>query len=144
VDKVIGLELGADDFIVKPFGVKEVVARIRAVTRRSIRKHSAEAERQAFKLGDIEVVPEELKVYRDGKASEISLRDLKILSCFHRLAGKVVDRDTLFNDAWGLDHMPSSRTLDQHISQLRKRIEIDSTDPRIIRTVHGAGYRYEG
>jgi DNA-binding response OmpR family regulator len=144
IDKVLGLELGADDYIIKPFGVKEVVARIRAVTRRCMASHGDAAAACFFQLGDLRVVPSELRAYRGTKTINLSLRDVKILDLFCRSAGKVLSRDTIFNVCWGMDHMPGSRSLDQHISQLRKRIEIDPRHPRIIRTVHNAGYRYEG
>lgn len=144
IDKVIGLELGADDFIVKPFGVKEVVARIRAVTRRSLAARPPEEQPASFRLADLEVFPAELRARRGGQAIELSLRDVKLLDLFARNQGKVVDRNTLFNVGWGIHYLPNSRTLDQHISQLRKRIEPDPRNPTIIRTVHGVGYRYEG
>ena len=143
IDTVIGLELGADDFIVKPFGVKEVVARIRAVTRRRYATAKAAAEPSSFKLGDLDVFPAELRARRGGTAIELSLRDIKILSLLHENRGAVISRDTFFNRCWGLDHMPNSRTLDQHIAQLRKRIEVDAKNPAIVRTVHGVGYRYD-
>ena len=143
IDTVIGLELGADDFIVKPFGVKEVVARIRAVTRRRFATAKAAAEPSSFKLGDLDVFPAELRARRAGTAIELSLRDIKILSLLHENRGTVISRDTFFNRCWGLDHMPNSRTLDQHIAQLRKRIEVDAKNPAIVRTVHGVGYRYD-
>lgn len=143
IDTVIGLELGADDFIVKPFGVKEVVARIRAVTRRRFATAKAAAEPSSFKLGDLDVFPAELRARRGGTAIELSLRDIKILSLLHENRGAVISRDTFFNRCWGLDHMPNSRTLDQHIAQLRKRIEVDAKNPTIVRTVHGVGYRYD-
>jgi DNA-binding response OmpR family regulator len=143
IDTVIGLELGADDFIVKPFGVKEVVARIRAVTRRRFAAAKAAAEPSSFKLGDLDVFPAELRARRGGTAIELSLRDIKILSLLHENRGAVISRDTFFNRCWGLDHTPNSRTLDQHIAQLRKRIEVDAKNPAIVRTVHGVGYRYD-
>jgi DNA-binding response OmpR family regulator len=144
IDKVLGLELGADDFIVKPFGVKEVVARIRAVTRRYLAAQGAAASGAAFTLGDLEVRPGELRAQRGDRVLELSLRDVKILELLHRNRGKPLTRNAIFNHCWGEDYFPSSRTLDQHISQLRKRIELDPRDPRIIRTVHGVGYRYDG
>ncbi|MFN7971720.1 MAG: response regulator transcription factor [Acidobacteriota bacterium] len=141
VDRVLGLELGADDFIVKPFGVREVVARIRAVTRRF---HASKAERPAsFRMGDVEVFPAELRARRGPEVIELSLRDVRILDLLHRRRGEVVDRDAFWNVCWGYDYAPNSRTLDQHISQLRKRIERDPKSPRIILTVHGVGYRHE-
>jgi two-component system, OmpR family, alkaline phosphatase synthesis response regulator PhoP len=144
VDRVVGLELGADDFIMKPFGVREVIARIRAVTRRAMAARQEAGAATSFVMGDIEVFPAELRARRGEAVIDLSLRDVKILQLLHREAGNVVDRDTFFNECWGLDFMPNSRTLDQHISQLRKRIERDPKDPQIIRTVHGVGYRFEG
>ena len=143
IDKVLGLELGADDFIVKPFGVKEVVARIRAVTRRCMASKDADDTPAAFEIGDLEVSPAELRARRGHATIDLSLRDVKILELFHRNRGKVLDRNTIFNHCWGYDYLPNSRTLDQHISQLRKRVEIDPKDPQIIKTVHGVGYRYD-
>ncbi len=144
IDKVVGLELGADDFITKPFGVKEVIARVRAVSRRCLRGKKAEQIHAPFLLGDLEVSPRELRARRGDRAIDLSLRDVKILALFYENKGKVVDRNTIFDRCWGIQHMPNSRTLDQHISQLRKRVEIDPNKPAIIRTVHGAGYRYDG
>ena len=143
VDRVVGLELGADDFILKPFGVSEVLARIRAVTRRCYSQPRRQRPPEPFQMDDLEIAPAELRAKRGGQAIDLSLRDIKILSLLHRMQGQVVDRNTLFNECWGLEHVANSRTLDQHISQLRKRIERDPKSPRIIRTVHGAGYRYE-
>ncbi len=143
VDKVLGLELGADDFILKPFGIREVLARIRAVTRRSMARGRPAATRQPFRMDDLQILPAELRAHRGAETIDLSLRDVKILQLLHRMRGQVVDRNTLFDECWGLSYVGNSRTLDQHISQLRKRIERDPKRPRIIRTVHGAGYRYE-
>ena len=143
IDKVVGLELGADDFIVKPFGVKEVVARIRAITRRCVAATESTGL-DSFRMGDLEVFPRELRARRDNRAIELSLRDVKLLKLFHDRRGEVLDRNTILNHCWGEDYLPNSRSLDQHISQLRKRIEISPKHPKLIRTVHGAGYRFEG
>ncbi len=143
IDKVIGLELGADDFIMKPFGVREVIARIRAVTRRCLATRPTGRPAVSFKMLDIEVFPLELRAKRGEEIIDLSLRDISVLELLHENRGKVVDRDLFFDRCWGMDYIPSSRALDQHISQLRKRIEVDPHDPRIIRTVHGVGYRYE-
>ncbi|MCX7049861.1 MAG: response regulator transcription factor [Candidatus Sumerlaeota bacterium] len=151
VDRVLGLELGADDYILKPFGVREVLARIRAVTRRCLQtraaavagKEGGELTSKPFRLGDLEILPSELRARRGKDTIELSLRDLKILELFHQNSGKVLDRYAIFSQVWGWDHIPNSRTLDQHISQLRKRIERDPKHPAIIQTVHGVGYRYD-
>ncbi len=142
LDKVLGLELGADDFVTKPFGVKEVVARIRAVTRRALNRDK-DRRPAPFALGDLSVDPAELRARRGDEVIELSLREVKILELLQRNPGVVLDRDRFFNEVWGYDHMPNSRTLDQHISKLRKRIERDPRNPVIIQTVHGVGYRWE-
>lgn len=145
IDKVLGLELGADDYISKPFGVREVIARIRAVTRRTnyLQSNSSEEnEITEFKISDLSVYPSELKALRGDLEIELSPRDIRILKLFSENQGKVLDRDRIYDAGWGVSHMPNSRTLDQHISQLRKRIEKNPGKPEIIRTVHTAGYRY--
>jgi DNA-binding response OmpR family regulator len=141
LDKVVGLDLGADDFIVKPFGAREVVARVRAIMRRCQLENNAETT--SFLMDDLQVWPQQLRARRDDQTIDLSPRDLSILSLLYERRGQVVDRLTLFNRAWGLDYLPNSRTLDQHVSQLRKRIERDPSQPRIIRTVHGVGYRFD-
>jgi DNA-binding response OmpR family regulator len=143
IDKVVGLELGADDFIVKPFGVKEVIARVRAVTRRRFAQKPPAAAPASFHMGDLDIFPAELRARRGATVVELSLRDVKILTLLYEHRGEVVSRDTFFNKCWGIDHVPNSRTLDQHIAQLRKRIEHDAKSPAIVRTVHGIGYRYD-
>lgn len=142
VDKLVGFDMGADDFIEKPFSVREVVARIRAVTRRCCARHPHESA--AFQMGDLEVCPAELRARRGEQTLELSLRDVKILQLLHARRGQAVDRQTIFRHGWGEDYLPNSRTLDQHISQLRKRVELDAKSPRLIQTVHGIGYRFEG
>lgn len=162
IDKVLGLELGADDYIGKPFGVKEVIARIRAVTRRVYalrtdhpgyretddggREHAVCNQRSGdllpFSMGDLEVFPDQLRAVRGGREIDLSLRDVNMLSLFYNNKGKVLDRNTIYDVVWGYSYLPNSRTLDQHISQLRKKIEIDPKNPAIITTVHTAGYRY--
>jgi len=143
VDKVVGLELGADDFIVKPFGVKEVVARIRAVTRRYLADREPDTRANHFTIADLTVYPAQLRARRGQEEIELSLREVRMLELFSRNRGVVLDRSTIFDACWGDRFFPSSRTLDQHIAKLRKRIESDPKNPAIIRTVHGVGYRYE-
>jgi DNA-binding response OmpR family regulator len=145
IDRVIGLELGADDYIMKPFGVREVVARIRAVTRRTLaRQPTPELASDSVWIADLELFPSQLRARRGETPIDLSLRDVKILQYLLQHKGQVVDRDSLFNHCWGRDYFPNSRTLDQHISKLRKLIERDPKNPTIIGTVHGVGYRYDG
>lgn len=142
VDKVLGLELGADDYVMKPFGVKELIARVRAVARRAMRT-SGHAAAQAFTLVDLTVYPSELRARRDDATIELSLREVKLLQFFFEHPHEALDRDRLFEAGWGHEIYPNTRTLDQHVSKLRKKVERDVKAPRIIRTVHGVGYRYD-
>ncbi len=147
IDQVVGLELGADDYIIKPFGTREVIARIRAVTRRCFQQQRDASNlkyTESLIMNDLTLYPDELKAKRGDEVYELSLRDSKILLLLSQNKGKIVDRDTLFNECWGRNYLPSSRTLDQHISKLRKLIEQDHKHPTIIRTVHGVGYRFDG
>jgi len=155
VDKVVGLELGADDYIVKPFGVAELLARIRAALRRAQSAgepgegDARSAQRPRFlELGDLRI---DLRSFRGsrggggpGRAEEIafSKREIDLLSYFHRRPGEVVERATLLAEVWGVRYEGTTRTLDQHIARLRRKIEIDPSDPKHILTVHGVGYRF--
>lgn len=148
IDKVVGLELGADDYIVKPFGTKEVVARIRAVARRCLdtdddSKPAVEFSEQDFWMDDLEVLPRQFRAKRGQEAIELTPRELRILQLLASKPGEVIERNELFRVGWQEQHIPNSRTLDQTMSQLRKRIERDPKAPRIIQTVYGVGYRYE-
>ena len=144
IDRVLGLELGADDFIVKPFGVKEVVARIRAVTRRCLRTR-ADAHAPPFSMADLEVFPAELRARRGADVVRaVACARSASCACCTKTRAASSSRELMFSRLWGLDHVPNSRTLDQQISKLRKRVEVDPALPRIIRTVHGSGYRFEG
>lgn len=141
MDRLAGFDVGADDFISKPFSVKEVIARVRAVARRC---HAAEPNPPTeFRMGDLTIFPAELRARRDDAIIDLSPRDVSILQLLADHPGEALDRNCIFNHAWGEDHFPNSRTLDQHISQLRKRVEADPRAPQIIRTVHGVGYRYD-
>ncbi len=141
VDRLVGFDVGADDFIAKPFSVREVVARVRAVARRCCAASPHVAAE--FCIGHLRVLPAELRAIRGDEVIDLSPRDVKILQLLHDNPGKAMDRNKIFNYAWGEDYFPNSRTLDQHISQLRKRVELDAKDPKLIRTVHGVGYRYD-
>ncbi len=138
IDIVVGLQLGADDFIRKPFGKHELIARIRAVLRRA---NSVPGKSRSFTMADLTVWPAELRAERDGVSLDLSPRETAILALLHQRAGQVVDRDTILNQCWGLDYFPESRTLDQHIAKLRKRIETNPDRP-LIETIRGVGYRF--
>ncbi len=143
IDKVLGLELGADDFIMKPFGMRELVARVRAISRRCYQR-SVPRPAASFTIGGVVVVPGELRAtLPGGNVVELSLREVNLLATFVEHPGVVLDRDMLFRTCWGGGKYPNSRTLDQHIAKLRKKIEHDPKAPAIIRTVRGVGYRYE-
>jgi DNA-binding response OmpR family regulator len=139
IDVVVGLQLGADDFIRKPFGKHEFLARIRVALRRSQKN---DAPRRSFAMHDLVVYPQELRAERAGMEFELSPRETAILKLLHERTDEVVDRNALLDRCWGLNYMPESRTLDQHIAKLRKRIERDPANPELIETVRGAGYRY--
>ena len=141
IDRVLGLELGADDYIMKPFGNREVVARIRAVTRRCMATQNT-GQVDGFDMEDIRVLPNQLRATRGYQVFELTLRDVNIRTYLYQKKGNGVSRDELFNQCWGRDYMANSRTLDQHISKLRKLIEKEPKEPRIIRTAHGVGYRF--
>jgi DNA-binding response OmpR family regulator len=137
-DVVAGLDLGADDFIRKPFTRREVMARIRA----ALRRHSSAEPAREFKLHDLMVRPAALLAERDGVEIDLTPREISILRLLHDERGKAVPRDRFLDQCWGLDYFPDSRTLDQHILMLRKKIERDPARPAIIETVRGIGYRF--
>ncbi len=147
-DKISGLEIGADDYIIKPFDTKEVVARIRAIIRRLAIQNQASATTpkgvlKTFQIAELEITPSKLCAVREDEVIDLSLRDIKILQLLFDNKNEVVHRDTLIDYCWGAHIMPESRTVDWHMSQLRKKIEVDPKAPNIIKTVHGVGYRYE-
>lgn len=143
-DKIVGLEVGADDYITKPFDISEVIARIRAVARRSlINKKSTEEINEYFQMEDLFIYPKKLKAQRDSMDIDLSLREINILTILHQNKNNVVNKDALLDFCWGMHIMPESRTVAWHISQLRKRVEIDPKNPSLIKTVHGVGYKYE-
>jgi DNA-binding response OmpR family regulator len=140
-EKVAGLDLGADDYITKPFSLEELLARINAVLRRT---DPARAVGQSFKLGDLDVDIAALKVRRKGKEIEITKREAGIIQYFAANPNRVISRDELYREVWH-DSMTDleTRTTDMHIAKLRSKIERDVNNPQIIKTVRGAGYKYE-
>ncbi len=147
-DKVVGLKLGADDYITKPFGVRELLARIDAVLRRSHhasprRPNNFAAAPDTFRFGAATVNAREYRLRLGEVTHDLSDRELRLLQYFHAHPNEVLSRDRLLTDVWGMGYYGTTRTLDQHISQLRKKVESDATRPTVIRTVHGVGYRYQ-
>jgi DNA-binding response OmpR family regulator len=143
VDKVVGLELGADDYIVKPFGVNELLARIRAALRRAGARDTRPDD-TPIAFGDVTVDPKTLTGRRGKESFEVTPREVHLLQEFVRHDGEVLDRNALLDRVWGIRYEGTTRTLDQHIAKLRQKIEADPAEPRHIITVHGAGYRFVG
>ncbi len=143
IDKVVGLKLGADDYVTKPFGVHELLARIAAVLRRSNRPKATESLNESFTFAGFEVNPKTYKIIKDGDTIDLSERELNLIQHFNTSPGEVLSRDNILNAIWGIDYLGTTRTLDQHIAQLRKKVEKDPANPEYIITVHGVGYRYE-
>ncbi len=144
VDRVIGLEHGADDYLVKPFGPRELIARIKSLLRRArIAKPHAVPDEPVFHLDDLEVDMRALRARRGDLLIDLTLREVTLLRFLHKRCGEAISRDDLLDECWGHDYLPNSRALDQYISVLRRKIESDPSRPRIIKTVYGYGYRYE-
>ena len=141
VDKVVGLELGADDYVTKPFSIRELLARVNAVLRRA-KTSGQEAEQYAF--GDVEVNVRACQVTRAGKQLEFSTKEFDLLKYFLVHRGETLSRDRLLEDVWGYEHFPTTRTVDTHILRLRQKVEPKPDDPRYILTVHGTGYKFVG
>jgi DNA-binding response OmpR family regulator len=144
IDKVVGLELGADDYVTKPFGLHELRARIAAVLRRHRPAVSPNKAKPGpcFAFGRAQIDPGAFTAELDGKKHKLSARELALLEIFVKAADQVLSRNDLLNAAWGVDYFGTTRTLDQHIAQLRKKIEPDPAHPTSLETVHGIGYRY--
>ena len=141
IDKVLGLELGADDYMTKPFGVRELLARVHALLRRS--QQSAVADlADEFQIGPFRICAKKLNGRCGDQVVEFSAREVDLLREFAEHPDEVLTRDELLNRVWGIEYYGSTRTLDQHIAQMRKKIEPDRKLPVLIQTVHGVGYRY--
>jgi DNA-binding response OmpR family regulator len=144
VDKVVGLELGADDYVVKPFAAAELLARLRACLRRSkARPTGEERDRdQPISFADVSMDPKTMRGTKGEASFPVTPRELKLMRLFVSHEEEALDRDTLLNRIWGVRYEGTTRTLDQHIAGLRKKIEDDPANPRHITTVHGVGYRF--
>lgn len=136
---VTGLELGADDYITKPFSIVELLARIKAVLRRM---NSKEKYQGSYKFGELEINFNNYTTSKNSKPIKLSPREYEILKCFIERKGEIVSREDLLNKVWGYNSYPNTRTVDAHIVKLRRKIEEDPEDPKLIVTVHSLGYKF--
>jgi DNA-binding response OmpR family regulator len=148
IDKVVGLKLGADDYMAKPFGVHELLARVEALLRRSrLSGREDLASRPelpvVMRFGMAEIDRRKFTATIKGTATPLTARELKLIEVFAGHPGDVLTRDALLNAVWGVDYFGTTRTLDQHVAQLRKKVEANAEVPTAIVTVHGVGYRYD-
>jgi len=139
-EKVMGLELGADDYVTKPFGVHELRARIKALLRRA----GPEPQARIYRFGEVEVDFDRCEVRRSGQIMELTALEFKLLGLFVRSRGRVLSRDQLLSGAWTPDTFLSERIVDNHIANLRKKIEPDPSRPSYLINVRGLGYRFDG
>jgi two-component system alkaline phosphatase synthesis response regulator PhoP len=139
IDKVVGLELGADDYVTKPFSIREVLARVRAILRRSETKVKRLAR---YRFGEVDLDFETHRALRGGEALELSPREFELLRYLIERKGDTVTRDQLLQDVWGYEDYPSTRTVDTHIAKLRAKIGDSGSEPRYILTIHGSGYKF--
>ena len=141
-DKVVGLKLGADDYLTKPFEMMELLARIEALLRRAPMPPGGPRDTVVF--GAVRVDFRSAEVERDGRPVELSAKEFALLRCFVENRGVVLSRDDLLNRVWGYDAMPCTRTVDVHVAGLRQKLEANPRRPRFIVTVHGMGYKFLG
>ena len=140
-DRVLGLELGADDYVTKPFSVRELLARVRSILRRA--RPTVGKRPHLYQFGDVSVDFKRQVVKKAGRLVELSAREFRILSYFIDHAGEMLSREQLLNEVWGYDVFPTTRTVDNHILRLRKKIEDEPESPRYLLTQRGAGYVFD-
>ncbi|ATD54896.1 response regulator transcription factor [Clostridium chauvoei] len=139
LDKILGLELGADDYITKPFSIRELLARIKAVLRRVA---PSKEELETFTYDNLSINFERREVYLASKKIDLTLKEFELLDILIRNRGKILTRDMLLDKIWGYEYIGETRTVDVHIRYLRKKIELDDKNPRFIETIRGVGYRF--
>ncbi len=140
VDKIVGLSMGADDYMAKPFSPRELVARIRAVLRRA---RTSDAREPSLLFRRLRIDPEARRIWKDGDEIMLTQIEYDLASALARNAGRVLSREQLIEQVWGHDYYGDERIVDVHIGRVRKKIEDDPTEPTLIITVRGAGYRFE-
>ena len=143
IDKVVGLDLGADDYVTKPFGVRELLARIHALLRRTQTGGTPVTNDKPFQIGAASIDPKTFQLKRGKHSEELTARELKLLQFFHQHPNEVLSRDKLLNEVWGYEYYGTTRTLDQTIAQLRKKLGDDGSHPKHLLTVHGVGYKLD-
>jgi DNA-binding response OmpR family regulator len=139
IDKVVGLELGADDYVTKPFSIRELLARVRAILRRT---EGTKKRLARYTFADVELDFEAYRARRGGEALELSPREFELLRYLIERKGETVSRDRLLEDVWGYESYPSTRTVDTHIAKLRAKIGDSGSEPIHILTIHGVGYKF--
>ncbi len=139
IDKVVGLELGADDYVTKPFSIRELLARVRAILRRT---EGTKKRLARYRFADVELDFEGYKAKRGSETLELSPREFELLRYLIERKGETVTRDQLLEDVWGYESYPSTRTVDTHIAKLRAKIGDSGSEPRYILTIHGVGYKF--
>ncbi len=140
LDKVLGLKLGADDYLTKPFEVIELMARIEALLRRSPNTNKGAID--SFRFGDVSIDFRRAVIKKENAAVELSALEFKLLQYLIEHRGEVLKRDELLDEVWGYDAMPSTRTVDVHVAWLRQKLETNPKHPQFIQTVHGLGYKF--
>ena len=142
VDAIVGLEVGADDYVTKPYSFRELIARMRAALRRAPQRTEG-ASVSVVRAGDVEVDPERHEVTVRGGTVEMTLKEFELLYLLVENAGRVVPRETILDRVWGLDYVGDTKTLDVHIRRLRGKVEEDVSSPKLIRTIRGLGYKFD-
>jgi DNA-binding response OmpR family regulator len=139
VDRVIGLEIGADDYVTKPFGVRELLARVRV----QLRRRASDAQQSAvLRFDDVTVDFEKCEATRAGMRVDLTSKEFDVLRLLADWRGRIVTRERLLEEVWGYEHYPTTRTVDNHILRLRQKLERDPSDPRHILSVYGEGYKF--
>lgn len=145
IDTVVGLEVGADDYVTKPYRIRELVARMRAVLRRNAATSTPVADLSigSIVVGDVSLDPDEHRVLVDGEPMSLPLKEFELLHLLLANAGRVLPREVLIDRVWGTDYVGDTKTLDVHVKRLRSKIEADPANPTRIVTIRGLGYKYE-
>lgn len=138
IDKILGLELGADDYMTKPFSIRELLARVKALLRRT----TVQTVTQKYSFGNVVIDFEKHKATKDGKVIELTLKEFELLVILIKNKGRVMTRDFLLDKIWGYEYIGETRTVDVHIRHLRQKIEDDDSSPEYIETIRGIGYRF--